>query len=88
MHEELAEEAFEKLVVDAQYGALWFFFIELDLRERVVLRWQQKMTLGRYGRQPLSWWEGRPVTEIDRAMHALNAVIEREDRAGGATEEL
>lgn len=51
---------------------------DFDLRDRILLRRQQKMSLGRYGRQSFSYWDKRPSYEIDWAIGALDKVIERE----------
>jgi hypothetical protein len=62
-------------------SSIWPFVIELDLRERVLSRNRQKLSLGRYGRQPLSVWRGRFVSEIDHAMDDMTVILSREQQS-------
>lgn len=62
-------------------GAVWHLGIEIDLRERILSRPEQKAYLARYGRIPWHAWEGRTVAELAQAINAVSKVVERENAA-------
>lgn len=67
-------------------GAVWHLGLEVDIRERIVSRAEQKAYLARYARVPWHAWEGRSVVEIGRAINAVSKVVERENAADEAME--
>jgi hypothetical protein len=68
-------------------GAGWDLTTAGDYpEERIASRWRQKMLLARYGHQPISVWEHRPVEDLQRAMEALREIMEKENPVTRATE--
>ncbi len=63
---------------ESAFDACWHLFFEIDLKERIKIRAQQKAFLARYGRIPWHAWEGRTVLELNATMRAIGEVIERE----------
>lgn len=67
-------------------GAVWHLGVEIDLRDRILSRAEQKAYLARYGRIPWHAWEGRTVAELAEAINAVSKVVERENAADEAME--
>lgn len=67
-------------------GAVWHLQIEIDLRERILSRPEQKAYLARYARIPWHAWAGRSVAEMTQAINAVSKVVERENAADEAME--
>ena len=51
-----------------------------------ALRLKQKVFAGRYGRQPIDQWEGRPITELNGFCASLAKLLEEEAPDKGSHE--
>lgn len=56
----------------------WHATVEIDLRERILLRPQQRAYLARYARQDM-WRADVSIPEIDLAVRKVSAVVSQEN---------
>lgn len=64
-------------VPDEGIHPYWYLFQEIDLKEMILARPQQRAFLARYGRQ--DFYEKRSIPELRAAVHALSEVVNQEN---------
>lgn len=67
-------------------AAVWDKLVELDPKERLKARLEQKVYLARYARQDVYGWEHRDVTELGEYYGALSELMKEENALARAKE--
>lgn len=65
---------------------VWHHYVRIDAEEKEKARRRQKVVLARYLRQSVLQWDDVEVTEIDRYVQELDALLQRESDAARRTE--